>query len=284
MKVYISIDMEGLAGVYSWAQELKENSRAQIVTAMRDQVNWLIEGIESSSRNDEIDEIVVADSHAKGDNLPYELTQRDSRLHLISGWPRRSYMMPAFSKEYSVVFLVGYHAGKGCPGAAMDHTYSGSSIHQIWVNGQVVNEAILNAAYAGSFGVPVGFVSGDAALAEQFKALGVLEHVSFVNTKQALSRYAMKSRPHGVVRKETVDSVRAVLDADVNSLPVYTLSPPYTMRIEFVSTGQADVVLLMPGVRRINGRVLEFEHDDYGTLFNALVAMLLLASHGEIKM
>jgi hypothetical protein len=35
--------------------------------------------------------------------------------------------------------------------------------------------------------------------------------------------------------------------------------------------------MLMPGVKRVAPRVVEFTHDDYAVLFNAFYALLILA-------
>ena len=119
MKVYISLDMEGIAGTFTWTQE--ENNRAEVRKCISQQVEWVIEGIRASSADKEIEEIVIADSHSSGDSLLYETTALDDRLHIISGYPRPNYMMPAFDNTYSIVFFVGYHGGIGTLNSNMDH-------------------------------------------------------------------------------------------------------------------------------------------------------------------
>ncbi len=78
---------------------------------LHNQVRWIIEGIHASSRNEEIGEITISDSHGSGTNLSYdELCQMDERISLVSGSPRRQYMMSCLDETYDVVFLAGYHA------------------------------------------------------------------------------------------------------------------------------------------------------------------------------
>ena len=166
MKIYISLDMEGIAGTFTWAQE--ENNRAEVRKCMSRQVEWVIDGIRSSKINKKIDEIVIADSHSSGDSLLYEITAIDERLHLIFGYPRPKYMMPAFDETYSIVFFVGYHGGIGTLNSSMDHSYS-PRFHKIWIQDIPVNESLINAAYAGYYNVPVGLVIGDDALYNQLK-------------------------------------------------------------------------------------------------------------------
>ena len=104
LKIYISVDMEGMAGITSPSQERDEVPSFR--RALHNQVRWIIEGIHASSRNDEIGEITISDSHGSGTNLSYdELCQMDERISLVSGSPRRQYMMSCLDETYDVVFL-----------------------------------------------------------------------------------------------------------------------------------------------------------------------------------
>lgn len=86
MKLYISVDMEGLAGITNWKDETEDQVRFR--KAMNEQVEWVLEGIAKSKRNKEITHIYIADSHGGGQNLSYDgLNEKDSRVWLISGQP-----------------------------------------------------------------------------------------------------------------------------------------------------------------------------------------------------
>lgn len=68
MKIFISTDMEGIAGVVSW-NEMKSNNK--IYTTMQNtELNWVIELIKESKLNEQVEEIVICDSHSRGENLP----------------------------------------------------------------------------------------------------------------------------------------------------------------------------------------------------------------------
>lgn len=266
--------MEGIAGTFTWTQE--ENNRAEVRKCISQQIEWVIEGIRSSKKNKSIDEIVIADSHSGGDNLLYETTSLDDRIHLISGFPRPKYMMPAFSKDYNIVFFVGYHGGIGTLHSNMDHTYS-PRFHKMWINGKVMNESTINAAYAGYYNVPVGLVIGDDALQKQLIEEKVMPWVEFVTTKYSLSRFAVKSKPMGVVRKETIASVNKILDTDFKKIPVYKFDSPINLRIELQTASQADLVALMHDVKRTDGVTIELVHNDYAEVFDTIDAMATLA-------
>jgi len=270
MNIYISLDMEGIAGTYTWTQE--EKNHPEVRKCITQQVEWVIEGIKSSKVNKSIKEIVIADSHEAGDNLLYEITALDDRLHLISGYPRPKYMMPAFDKSFDIVFFVGYHGGIGTIHSAMDHSYT-PRFHRIWINKQPVNESLINAAYAGYFNVPVGLIMGDDALQKQISESSSLPWVNYVVTKYSLSRFSVKNLPINVVKKKTFEAVKKVLSSDIKKIPIFKFKPPINLKIEFQTTSMADLVEMMPDVKRIDGFTIEFTHKDYAEVFDGIDAI-----------
>lgn len=276
MKIYISLDMEGLSGTFDWNQE--DKNRDVVKQCFYQQMEWVIEGIQKSKKNSEITEIVIADSHAAGNSLDYNFTAIDDRISLISGTPRPEYMMPALDGTYDMVFFVGYHAGVGTPNGAMDHTYSSSKVHNIWINDRLMNESLLNAAYAGYYNIPVTLAIGDEALGKELNQEDGMPWIKYVSTKQALSRFAAKFKPINVIKEETIKAIHAVLDNDPKNTPLYKFEGPINLKIEFNNTAMADSASLMPYTKRLDGRTVEFTHDDYKVVFNAIIVLLALAS------
>jgi D-amino peptidase len=275
MKIYISLDMEGMPGTFNWDQEASD--RAGVKACMYNHLQKVLETIIDSRQNHLIDEITIADSHAMGDNISYEITALDERINLISGGPRPYYMIPALSAEYDMVFLLGYHAGTGTHLANMDHTYSNKRIHKIWLNGLPMNEALINAAYAGFLGVPVTLVSGDKALQTELMTEEAMPWVHYITTKEAVSKFAAKNYSILRVREQTVQAVQKALAAEKALCPLYKISSPITLRIEFHSTAMADAACLMPYVKRLDGRTVEYINDDYAIIFEAIMALVTLA-------
>ena len=279
MKIFMSVDMEGIAGTFNWKQET--NVRNLVRKCMMDQVSWVIEGIKESSRNSEIDEIVIADSHDGGDSLTYDITALDDRLHLITGSPRPNYMMPDFENGYDIVFLVGYHAGTGAHKGNMDHTYSNGCFHNIWINDIPMNESFVNSAYAGRMGVPVGLIIGDSKLREEIFGENGMPWVEYVVTKKALSKYAVKQRPQNVVKRETIEAVKKCLEKNPKDIPLYIFKKtPIELKIEFQTSSQADIVQRIPYSKRVDGRTVSYSDDDYKIIFETVMAMNGLAVNG----
>ncbi len=269
MKLYISVDMEGLAGITNWKDETEDRERFR--NAMNEQVEWVLEGISKSKHNKEITHIYIADSHGGGQNLSYDrLNDKDERVWLVSGSPRPQYMMPAMDDSFDMVFLVGYHAGAGEAASSMDHTYSGASVQNIYINGQLMNEGTINSAYAGIVHkVPVGLIIGDSGLERQMKGEGMMPWPEFVCTKQSLSRFSAVYKPKKLLKEETIAAVKKALDE--NERPqLYTLQAPYHCRMDLTNAAKCDQVQQMPGIHRTAGRTVEFESTSFTEIYDAI--------------
>ena len=279
MKLYISVDMEGLAGITNWKDETEDRERFR--NAMNEQVEWVLEGISKSKHNKEITHIYIADSHGGGQNLSYDrLNDKDERVWLVSGSPRPQYMMPAMDDSFDMVFLVGYHAGAGEAASSMDHTYSGASVQNVYINGQLMNEGTINSAYAGIVHkVPVGLIIGDSGLERQMKGEGMMPWPEFVCTKQSLSRFSAVYKPKKLLKEETIAAVKKALDE--NERPqLYTLQAPYHCRMDLTNAAKCDQVQQMPGIHRTAGRTVEFESTSFTEIYDAIHGLATMSRLG----
>lgn len=279
MKLYISVDMEGLAGITNWKDETEDRERFR--NAMNEQVEWVLEGISKSKHNKEITHIYIADSHGGGQNLSYDrLNDKDERVWLVSGSPRPQYMMPAMDDSFDMVFLVGYHAGAGEAASSMDHTYSGASVQNIYINGQLMNEGTINSAYAGIVHkVPVGLIIGDSGLERQMKGEGMMPWPEFVCTKQSLSRFSAVYKPKKLLKEETIAAVKKALDENERS-QLYTLQAPYHCRMDLTNAAKCDQVQQMPGIHRTAGRTVEFESTSFTEIYDAIHGIATMSRLG----
>ena len=276
MKIYISVDMEGMAGITSPAQEREEVPSFR--RALHNQIRWIIEGIQASDRNDQVEEITISDSHGNGINLSYdELSQMDDRISLVSGSPRRQFMMSCLDESYDIAFLAGYHAGPGEPFANMDHSFYGKVVAALKINGNYMNESTVNAALAASYRVPVGLVIGDSGLRKQLIDDQMMPWVRFVTTKESLSRYAAKFRPQKQLREETIAAVADVLSSDLSKIPLYKVTSPLKLGFVFKSTAMTDMAAQIPHMTRISGTETEITCDTMHELECGISAITALA-------
>ncbi len=190
MRVYVSVDMEGIAGVVHESQTDPTDPACAVEYGrfrclMTAEANAAIEGaLAAGAKN-----VVVNDSHWFMRNLLAE--ELHEAAELVSGDPKPHSMMQGIEAGFDAALFIGYHARAGTRNAILDHTYA-DRIHEVRLNGKPVGELGLNAAFAGAHGVPVALVSGDSALATEAKDL-LGDDVAAVVVKQAVSRHAAQS-------------------------------------------------------------------------------------------
>ena len=104
MKIYISADMEGVAGVVDWDQcRAGAPGHEQGARLLLGEVNAAIEGAVAGGA----DEVTVNDSHGLMANLAPDLLA--GRAGYLSGRHKPDYMMQGLDASYDAVLFVGYH-------------------------------------------------------------------------------------------------------------------------------------------------------------------------------
>lgn len=272
MRILVSVDMEGIAGVSGREEITRGHSDYERFRhLMTEEANAAVQGaLEAGATS-----IVVNDSHGGMRNLLYE--ELDPRAELISGHNKMLTMVEGCQEADAAVFI-GYHAMAGTESAAFDHTISGATTHNWWLNGQKVGESQINAALLGHFDVPVALVCGDDKLQQEVKATIPGAHTVVV--KNALDHRAVHSKSLAQVRQEIRDGVRKALSQREALRPI-KMSGPVSFRIEFTRTFYAESAALWPTVKRIDGRTIEVGADDVVTAWRMALASLRLASTGD---
>lgn len=253
INVFISFDIEGISAVSSWRVVKKDSSDLERMRRIATQeVNAAVRGVKESGKP--VGMITVCDAHASGENLLIE--ELEPGVTLISGTPRKYYMMHGISREYDAAFLIGYHGMAGTRATGMDHTYSSASIYRVKINGEAVGETEINAALAGYYGVPVVLVSGDDLLVKEVREfLG--KSVETVVAKRGISRSSAQCRHPADVQKEiSFKAARAILKA--RKIKPFKFKSPIRAEIDLASALVADVVELIPGIKREDGRKVLF--------------------------
>jgi D-amino peptidase len=274
VEVYVSIDLEGVAGIVAAEQVIPGPSDAyrQACRLMTEEANAAVRAAfaEGATR------VVVNDSHARMLNLDPELL--DPRAECSIGYPKPFYMMAGIGPRFDAALFLGYHGGAGSAPAILDHTYSSRTFRAVRLNGVRQTETTLNAALAGHHGVPVAMVSGDeATCAEARSALG--PDLPTVATKAAFGNQAAYTLHPSVSRERIAAAVRDGLQrVAAGHIEPFTVAPPYVLECDTHTTLAADYASTIPTVERPAGRTLRFPHDDYPTVFRALLSMALLGS------
>jgi D-amino peptidase len=266
MKVFLSSDMEGTAGVVDWAQCVGDGPEA--VAGRRlllDEVNAAIEGALAGGAT----EIVVNDSHSTMRNLPAAALA--GQASYISGSHKPLYMMQGLDDSFDAILFVSYHGSVGAP-AGLSHTYNPHAVVEARLGGVVTGEAGINALVAAHYGVPVVLVTGDRCACEETAALIPGVHAAVV--KEHVSRVAAHSlhpaRARGLIRETAEKAMAGAAGAEP------PLLGPATLEVSVRTTDIAEAASWVRGVHRIGPRELRFQGEDPLAVYRSFCAAILL--------
>lgn len=249
-KIFISVDMEGLAGVVTSAQlgpggfEYERFRRF-----MTEEVLAVIRGASSAGAT----EFLVADAHGNGQNLLLEMLPDD--VQVIRSWPRPLGMMEGIDSTFDAAVFVGYHAGTTNPDGVRAHTFSSARLTDVRLNGRSVPEGGVNAAIAGYFGVPVILVTGDAAAVEEVR--GIVGPIEAAVVKWPISFHAARTLTPAAASALIEERARAAVLALDRASP-YVLDGPVTLDVSFKHYQPSQVLAMLPGVERPDAHTIRY--------------------------
>ena len=265
MKIFISVDIEGVAGVvHPDDGKLSGEEYQRARRWMTAEANAAILGAVDAGA----EEIVVADSHYNMRNLLIEDLVEEARLQIVRGSPRPLGMVNGVDEDCTAALFIGYHAMEGTAAGVLAHTYSGLAIQEMRLNGKAVGELAFNAAICGHFGVPVALVSGDDRLAAE-----VAEQLPLavrVITKWGAGAYAARS----LHPRESCRQIRAAVEDALEQLTQLTRSPqqrsrlffplerPIRYEVLYKRSVFADHVAHIPQLERLAGNHVAYTSED----------------------
>ncbi|WP_232699953.1 M55 family metallopeptidase [Brevibacillus daliensis] len=273
MKLFISVDMEGISGIHDWDDVIPGKKSYEFGRKMLTQdVNAAIEGAIQAGVTD----ILVNESHGPMKNVLVEELHPQARL--IRGFFKPMCMMQGIDESFDAAFFIGYHGMAGAANAVLNHTLLGSCIQRFKLNGVEVGEAGLNAAIAGAYGVPVVLVTGDSQTAEEVTA--GIPGVYTVSVKEGINAFTANSL-HPTVAKNMIREQAAIAISHYKQISPIAVESSNTIEIEFKSTNMAFVVSWIPGTELLDGRTIRYQAGDLKQMIPVLQAMLLLAIQGS---
>jgi D-amino peptidase len=275
VKVYISVDMEGIGGIsHSKPTERGDAGYPAAVALMVGEANAAIAGAFDGGAT----EVLVNDSHGQMFNLTPE--DVDARAVLLQGQKPWSMVAGAGpDRGFDVALFVGYHTRAGHPTGTIAHTYSGAPTLTT-LQGRPVGEAGINALPLGAWRVPVGLVCGDEELAVETE--GWFPWAERVVVKSAVSRRAAASVHPSVARERVrAGAKRAVERAAARELRLFDVGPPITLEAEYANAGMADYAAIVPGTERYGDRGVRVVTDDPIMAYRTFLAGVRLASLAE---
>ena len=254
LKVYISVDMEGVAGVVT-ADQLAP-AGFEYERFRRFMTNEALAAVRAAKQAGAT-EIVVSDSHGNGENLLIEEFPAD--VHIVRAWPRHGGMMAGLDKGFDAALFVGYHASTTNPHGVRAHTFSSAHLARVALNGNAVTEGEFNAAYAGALGVPVIFASGDDAAVSELKSR--LGNIETVETKRSLGFHSAETLTPELASQRIEAGVKSAMSR-VRDFKPYAIKTPVALQITFKNYMPAEVLSYLRAVERVDSHTIRFVGKD----------------------
>lgn len=248
LKIFISVDMEGIGGIGTAAMTNATGKDYQTGRKlMTDEVNAVVAAILARGPA----QILVNDSHGDMQNLLH--TELDPRVAYIQGAVKPVGMVEGLDSTFDAAIFLGYHARAGTPNGFLAHTGTGS-VKGLWLNGSEAGEGDLNAAYAGALGVPVIVAAGDSAFVDQ---LARSTGAEMVTTKHAITPQSARLIHPSVVREKLVGATTRALGRVTTARPV-RITMPVRVRLQLSDVTIPQLLQAIPGVKQVDGYTVEF--------------------------
>jgi D-amino peptidase len=277
MKVFISFDMEGAAGIVDWSQcrapgKPYEEGRRLLLG----EVNAAIDGAIAGGAA----EIMCNDSHGTMYNL--DPAALHGRATYVAGRHKPMYMMQGMDGTFDAVFMVGYHGSISGESSVLSHTYNPQVISHVELNGCRVGESGINALVALGLGVPVALITGDRqTIAEADPFLPDAERVV---VKESFTRFGAVNLHPDVARTLITDGAKRAVER-IGEMKPPAIGMPAALDVHMQTADMAEVASWVRGATRTGLRTVRIEGDDPLALFRSFVAVTYITrvSEGRLR-
>ena len=265
MRVFLSVDIEGVAGISHWDEATKSHADyGRFQDQMMAEAVAACEGALAAGAT----AITVRDAHGTGRNLRADGLPRP--VELISGWSGHPMsMVQGLDESYDAAAFIGYHAKASDGGNPLSHTLTGR-VHWMSVNGQRMAEFHLHAFAAALVGVPVVFVSGDRTLCEDIAATSP-------GTRTFTTKWGEGASQHSVHPAAAVDGIRSgiqqALEGDLAAAAI-ELPDRFEFELRYRQHPDAYERSFYPGVELVDAHTVRLVSGDW---FEVLRAIRFLA-------
>lgn len=266
MKIYISADIEGIAGIAHWDETSKKTSDySEFQQRMTRHVGAACEAALEAGAT----EILVNDAHDTGRNILHE--ELPESVSLVRGWSDHPlFMVQELDESFAAVALIGYHARAGSGANPLAHTLSGSRFAEIRLNGQAVAEMHLYAYASAMLGVPVAFVSGDEEVCSDARTLN--PNMVTVPALRGVGDSTIAVHPSLVERELRAGMARAI-SGDLKRHCLH-LPEHFRLELDYKQPAHAYRASFFPGMEQIGTRTLVLETSAYFEILRALAFLI----------
>lgn len=270
MRVYISMDAEGISGIYKLEQVMPGHTEYEYARKlMAGDVNAAVVGACDAGA----ESVFVCDAHNGGDNL--HITDLDERVILCSGMDRPLTMAEGCDLGYDAALLIGYHARKGSKGV-ISHSYAYGSMVEIRINGKISSEYELIGYRIGCEGVPVVFLSGDDIVTAD--ARENVPGIHTVETKRCISNGSAACLHPNVTARAIREEVKnALLHMKQEGIEPMRLEGSVTIDVRYTAEAQAWKAMQAPNTQRLDETTVRYAAETYQEAYAAFLTGTTLA-------
>ena len=255
MKVFISVDIEGVNGVCNWAEtETDKRDYEQFRAQLQKEVNAACEGAIAAGAT----EILIKDAHDSARNLKIDDLPECTKL--LRGWVGTPCsMMAGLDETFDAVMFVGYHSPSRSNGNPLSHTMNTTRVQHVKINGVIASEFTINSLYAAYLNVPVAFLSGDLNLTKQVKEIN--ENIVTVATKEGMGAAVLSKHPN-VTNKEIREQAELALKKDLSKNVVY-MPKDFDIEIQYRNHMFAYNASFYPGCKLLGSDKVIYHANNY---------------------
>lgn len=268
MDVFFSCDIEGVAGVTSWADAGAPAGPAYAAACaqMSRETAAACKGALAAGA----ERILVKDAHDTGRNIDPAALPEEVQLNRGFAGDIWCMMSGIQHGEWDAAGFLGYHSGASLGGSPLGHTMS-LGVDYIELNGQRVSEFVLNAYTASLFGVPVCFVSGDAALCDQARRL--VPAIACVPTSKGIGASATTLHP-ALAAARIQEAVRAQLDSGNYKECLLPLPEHFDVYVRYKEEAPAYRAGFYPGAEQVEEKTVHYVSGNYEDVLRLLQFIL----------
>jgi D-amino peptidase len=278
MRIFISVDMEGVSGVTRWEDVITRGQDYQRARSwMTGDVNAAVEGARAAGAT----EFVVEENHGVEALCNLMLDEIDPEVEVVRGQPRGgATTMAALDDSFDAIFLVGHHAKVGDYPGICAHTISYSEYRDVRLEGQSVSEGEMFATVAAQHGVPTALITGDDVVAAELTR--VCPGIETAVVKRALSRTAAAIVPPARARRIIAAAAqRAVERVRAGEIATPDFASPFAMEVELAhplsDAAREAFTLRFPEFQLVGDRTVAFSQPDMHRAYRMAVIVQFIA-------
>lgn len=265
MKIYMSVDIEGVTGVTDWDEtdktkpdylEFREQMTAEASAACR--------GAMAAGAG----EILIKDAHGTARNLIPSNLPVEARL--IRGWSGHPFsMMDGLDSSFHAAMMIGYHASAGSDTNPLAHTIT-SGLSYIKINGQYASEFLLNVYTAAYQSVPVIFLSGDLGICNTAKE--IVPGITTVPVKECSGNLTVNIHPDRAIER-IQNGAESALNENIEDCRI-RIPGALTVEVRYHLHAKARLACNFPGVQLVDPYTVSFNTGDYYEVLRTLSFIL----------